>query len=120
MMGGWSLDMPSLRPLRRVPGPGLQTPFKHGQRVLVSNDKVIMRATILDPCFNIQCDEILRHIEWGCSVQIDTQEDYEGFVNDVMNFNRAISVCYSKGIWNANVYTTSRRADSIEIILRRA
>ena len=119
-MGGWSLDMPSLRPLRRMPGPSRHTPFKHGQRVLVSNDKVVMRAIIIEPCFNVFSDEILRHLDWGCIIKIEKQEDFEGFVNDVTNFNRHISVCYSKGIWKGSVYATSNLTDSIEIILRRA
>ena len=118
-MGRWGMDMPQLtRPLPRVRGPKRLTPFKAGQRVIVSNDMVYLNAIVLTPNYNIHYNEITRLAEWGCEIEIAEQEGCEQFYWDIMNCNRSVSVCYNHGIWMATVHSAYKRPTLINMLVQ--
>ena len=110
--------MPQLtRPLPRN-GPQRTTPFRFGQRVIVCNDKVLLKGVILEPLLNLNYDEILRHFEVGVRVEIKNQEDFEPFRWDVSNSNRYVNLCHNRGVWTGHVHCIMNSGDGIELTLR--
>lgn len=102
----------------RVRGPRNMPPFKQDEKVLISNDKVILKATVTYPLYNVNYDEILRQAEWGIVVHLEQQEYLDALLWDVANFNRGVEVNHANGVWQAIVHQTIRSSSgAVELTL---